>query len=238
MTIETPGATRPEPPRVTVQALFGLMVIAIGVLFTLENLGVLAARDYWRYWPAGLVAAGLLKIYNAAKSGQGWIGGLFLVGLGSWWLLEGIAYVVIDARQLMPLGLLALGGFLVWRGFGGRRAPRPSDGHSSFSALAILGGVGRRSNSPTFRGADLTAVMGGCDIDLRQASMERGTEAVIDVFALWGGIEIKVPSDWTVVTRAVPIMGGVEDKTEAPQSADKRLVIRGLLIMGGASVKN
>jgi hypothetical protein len=33
-------------------------------------------------------------------------------------------------------------------------------------------------------------------------------------------------------------MGGVEDKTLAPATADKRLVIRGLLLMGGASVKN
>jgi hypothetical protein len=127
---------------------------------------------------------------------------------------------------------------MVWRGFGGRRAMRPDDGHSTFSALAIMGGVARRSNAQAFRGADLTAVMGGCEIDLRQASIEPGTEAVIDVFAMWGGIEIKVPPDWTVVTRAIPIMGGVEDKTHAPATADKRLIIRGLLLMGGAGVKN
>ena len=80
--------------------------------------------------------------------------------------------------------------------------------------------------------------MGGCEIDLRKASIAPGTEAVIDVFAMWGGIEVKVPPDWTVITRAIPIMGGVEDKTHAPETADKRLVIRGLLLMGGAGVKN
>ena len=127
---------------------------------------------------------------------------------------------------------------MVWRGFGGRRTVRSGDANSTFSALAIMGGVARRSNAQAFRGADLTAVMGGCEIDLRQASMEPGTEAVIDVFALWGGIEIKVPPDWTVMTRAIPIMGGIEDKTHAPATADKRLVIRGLLLMGGAGVKN
>ena len=56
-----------------------------------------------------------------------------------------------------------------------------------------MGGVIRRSNSQTFEGADLTAVMGGCEIDLRQASMAPGGEAVIDVFAFWGGIDVKVP---------------------------------------------
>ena len=80
--------------------------------------------------------------------------------------------------------------------------------------------------------------MGGCEIDLRQASIEPGTEAVIDVFALWGGIEIKVPDDWTVVTRVTPLMGGVEDKTRVPQTTDKRLVVNGFVVMGGVVVKN
>jgi predicted membrane protein len=225
-------------PRVTVQALFGLMVIAVGVLFTLDNLEIVDARDFLQFWPAGLVAIGLLKLYHAARGGQGWIGGLFFVSIGAWMLIERIVYFRIDAREVMPLFLVFLGGYMVWRGFGGRRAVRADDGQSSFSALAIMGGVARRSNTQTFRGADLTAIMGGCEIDLRKASIEPGTEAVIDVFAMWGGVEIKVPPDWTVITRAIPIMGGVEDKTHAPETADKRLVIRGLLLMGGAGVKN
>jgi predicted membrane protein len=238
MTIMLPDGVRPERPRVTVQAIFGLMVIAVGVIFTLDNLDIIDAREYLQYWPAGLVAVGLLKLYQASRGGQGWLGGLFFVSIGAWMLIEKIVYFRIDAREVMPLFLVFLGGYLVWRGFGGRRTARPSDGTGTFSALAIMGGVVRRSNSQAFTGADLTAVMGGCDIDLRKASIAPGTEAVIDVFAFWGGIEIKVPEDWTVVTRAIPIMGGVEDKTHAPEKADKRLVIRGMLVMGGAAVKN
>jgi predicted membrane protein len=238
MTMELPGAMRSERPRVTVQALFGLMVIAVGVLFTLDNLEIINAREYLQFWPVGLVAVGLFKLYHAARGGQGWVGGLFFLSIGVWMLIERIVYFRIDAREIMPLFLVFLGGYMVWRGFGGRRTVRPGDANSSFSALAIMGGVSRRNNAQAFRGADLTAVMGGCEIDLRQASIEPGTEAVIDVFAVWGGIEIKVPPDWTVITRAIPIMGGVEDKTHAPVTADKRLVIRGLLLMGGAGVKN
>jgi predicted membrane protein len=238
MTIEMRGGAAPERPRVTVQALFGLMVIVVGVLFTLDNLDLIDARDYLQYWPVGLVAIGLLKLYHAARSGQGWFGGLLFVSIGAWMLIERIVYFRIDARDVVPLFLVFLGGYMVWRGFGGRPTGAPSDGHSQFSALAIMGGVVRRSNSPTFRGADLTAVMGGCEIDLRQASIAPGTEAVIDVFAFWGGIDIKVPEDWSVSTRVIPIMGGIEDKTHAPKTPDKRLVIRGMLVMGGCAVKN
>ena len=51
--------------------------------------------------------------------------------------------------------------------------------------------------------------MGGCEIDLRHASIDG--EAVIDIFALWGGVELRVPPDWTVVSRVTPILGGVDD---------------------------
>src|SRR5204862_7706801 len=122
------------------------------------------------------------------------------ISIGAWMLIEQVVYFRIDARDVIPLFLVFLGGYMVWRGFGGRRSGQPSDGHSSFSALAIMGGAVRRSNSQVFRGADLTAVMGGCEIDLRKASIEPGTEAVIDVFGFWGGIDIKVPEDWTVST--------------------------------------
>lgn len=238
MTIDPSGAPRADRPRVTVQALFGLMVIAVGILFTLDNLEIIDARDYLPYWPVGLVTIGLLKLYQAARGGRGWFGGLVFVAIGAWMLIERIVYFRIDARQLMPLFLVFLGGYMVWRGFGGRSRTRAADAEADFSALAIMGGVIRRSNAQSFRGADLTAVMGGCEIDLRQASIAPGTEAVIDVFAFWGGIDIKVPDDWTVVSRVVPIMGGIEDKTHAPATADKRLIIRGLLVMGGCAVKN
>jgi predicted membrane protein len=223
----------------TAQVVFGLMIVAVGTLFTLDNLGVLDAREYLQFWPVGLVAVGLLKLWHATRDGHGWFGGLIFVVIGTWMLIERIVYFTINARELLPLILVFLGGYMVWRGFGGQRRERDSDGHASFSALAIMGGVARRSSSQAFRGADLTAVMGGCEIDLRQASIAAGTEAVIDVFAFWGGIDIKVPEDWTVVTRAMPVMGGVEDKTRAPQGATgKRLVIRGIVIMGGVSIKN
>jgi len=37
--------------------------------------------------------------------------------------------------------------------------------------------------------------------------------AVLDVFAFWGGVEVRVPRDWTVVMKGTPILGGFTDKT-------------------------
>jgi hypothetical protein len=223
----------------TLLVILGLIVIAAGVLFTLDNLGIVDASQYLEYWPAALVVLGLVKLWYA-REGQGWLGGFVLVLLGGWMLLERAVDIRISLHDVWPLIFVFLGGYMVWRGLGGA-ASRVSaaDGRSRFSALAIMSGVVRRTATQQFEGADLTAIMGGCEIDLRQASIAAGREACIDVFAFWGGIDIKIPDDWVVVNRAIPLMGGIEDKTRSPIAAPaKTLVIRGIVIMGGVSIKN
>jgi hypothetical protein len=106
------------------------------------------------------------------------------------------------------------------------------------SALALLGGTGRRCVSKEFRGGDATAIMGGCTIDLRDAAITR-PPAILETFAWWGGIEIKVPPEWTVVTEGTAILGAYEDKTQhRPAATDQTLIVRGVVIMGGVGVSN
>jgi predicted membrane protein len=82
--------------------------------------------------------------------------------------------------------------------------------------------------------------MGGCEIDLRDASIAADSTAVIDCFAFWGGIDVRVPEDWTVMLEVTPLMGGIEDKTRPAQqgTSGKRLHVRGFAIMGGIVIKN
>ena len=173
-----------------------------------------------------------------SKDGGGAFAGLLFTLVGVWLQAEELNIIHIRLWQIWPLALVLFGGFLVWQGLGRRTQPetppagapifpasddRPSspqrvnDANARLSAMAILGGVSRGNNSRAFRGADLLAVMGGCEFDLRQAAIHG--EAVIDVFTIWGGIEIRVPEDWTVVSEILPLMGGVEDKTRPPQGA-------------------
>jgi predicted membrane protein len=102
-----------------------------------------------------------------------------------------------------------------------------------------MGGVERASDSAAFQGGDLVAVMGACRLDLRQASIA-GSEAVIDVLTVMGGVELRIPETWTVDARVLPLMGGVTDRSRRAtgQTATQRLVIRGTAFMGGVEVKN
>jgi predicted membrane protein len=101
---------------------------------------------------------------------------------------------------------------------------------------AFLSGVERTYRSSTFRSDEATAFMGGIDLDFRDAIIE-GDEAKLDITAVMGGVNIRVPRTWTVVNRVVPILGGVKDRTNSI-NANKRLVIEGTVLMGGLDIKN
>ena len=228
------GTERARP--LTSQLLMGLLIIGVGMLFMLDNLHVVDARDYVRYWPGVIVAIGLLKLWQA-RGGGGTFAALLFIAAGTWLLLESLAIVSVSLWELWPVLLVFFGASMVWRGMHGHRTVAGADGSATVSAVAVLGGINRGNNSKAFRGGDLTAILGGCEIDLRQAAIDG--EAVLDVFAMWGGIEIRVPEDWSVSGHVTPILGGYEDKTRPPRGAvTHRLVVRGFAIMGGIEIKN
>ncbi len=221
----------------TPRLVFGLVVMVVGLMLTLDNFGVLDARRFWRLWPVILIGLGLSRLSSWARTGGRPEGiGLLVVGLS--FLL--INFGVIRFRQLFPLLLLGFGAFIVLRAVQWDRRPKDGSGpeqSARIDAFVLMSGVRRASSDPDFRVGRVSAIMGGCEIDLRQASIQSGP-AVFDTFALWGGIEIRVPDDWTVEIQGNALLGGFDDSTRRPADERKKLIVTGLAIMGGVEVKN
>ena len=62
----------------------------------------------------------------------------------------------------------------------------------------------------------------------------------IDVKAVFGGIDILMPSNVRVVVDVTPILGGVENGTRTPLGADEStptVFIKGTCLFGGLEVK-
>lgn len=225
--------------------MIGLAVILLGLIFLLGNLDLIEVRDYLRYWPVVIILIGLPRALQPPGA-PGRLFGFFLIGIGLLLLLDAIAIFDVRFWDFWPIVLILIGFALLRRSTSSRFRPTilsGSDdasvqGEETLNEFVIMGGKNLVSTASDFKGGAATVIMGGCKIDLRRASMKGGS-AVIDVFALWGGIEIIVPDNWGVALEGVPILGGMEDISVPPKAKTaKRLVIKGYTIMGGVDIKN
>ena len=230
--------TERPAPRLTGRLVFGLVLVACGLMWTLENLGVPGVDEFMRWWPAALVVYGLVRI--TGLNGPRRVGkGTIVTLIGGYLLAREFGIIHISIFHLWPLWLVIVGSLLVWRSM---RSPGiehdPSDRSAYPRPFAFMGGNARKVDSQDFLGLEATAVMGGVEADLTGAR-PRGREVVVEVFAFWGGIELIVPEDWQVVSEVTPVMGGVEDSTRfAGGTPVTTLVVRGLVVMGGVEIKN
>lgn len=151
-----------------------------------------------------------------------------------------------SARATWLVIAIVLVGVLIVGNLPGRRG-FASDGGDHPRLAAIMGSAQRSPETRTFSGAEMTALMGSCALDLRHAQMSPGTEAVVDIFAMMGSVTIRVPDGWTIDRHAVPVMGSIRDdrwpapklEADAPTAvAAPRLVLRGLVMMGSIFVKS
>jgi Cell wall-active antibiotics response 4TMS YvqF/Domain of unknown function (DUF5668) len=227
-----PGRDKAAP-----RLVMGLIVMCVGLVLTLDNFGILDSRRFWQLWPLILVALGLTRLSHWARTG-GPPEGLGLLAVGLAFLL--VNFGVLRFRQLFPLFLLGGGALILAKAAWGRLPSQESAETKTdalIDAFVVMGGVKKASSSPDFKGGNAFAIMGGTEIDLRQASIEAGA-AVLDTFAMMGGIEIRVPESWTVEIRGNALLGAFEDSTRRPPDEKKRLIVTGFAIMGGVEVKN
>ena len=223
----------------TPRLVLGLFVLGVGLVLFLEEFGIFL-DPVLRWWPALLILVGAVKLTQS----RGRVFGLLLTGIGTLLLLDNLEWVEFDDwDKLWPLAVIAVGALLIW---GSWRRPRRPDGPDAVSvddsatlnAVAVMGGVRRQVTSKAFVGGEATAVMGGVEIDLSRAEMA-GETAEIEIFAMWGGVEISVPDHWQIEVRGMPLLGAFEDTTR-PRTGDasRRLIIRGMALMGGVEIKS
>ena len=220
--------------------VLGLGIILIGILFLLGNLDIIDPHEYLRLWPVLLIIIGISYLLQS-QDGSGRVWGIILTFIGTALLLDRIYFINFNLWDYWPLILVFIGIMMIWKASSHYRAIsssafESSDVNSYIKASAIMGGFKRTNNSQDFKGGELTAIMGGFEIDLRDASIKE--EAVIDITAIMGGVSMRVPEDWLVVIDISPFLGGYDDKTRHPKESTKRLLIKGTTVMGGIEIKN
>lgn len=224
----------------------GSIFLVIGILLTLDSLEVFNFElpSYVLRWHTFLIVLGVFFATAREKVGLG----ITLIIIGSIFLIDRMSdyyywdFYIEDIFKLWPLALVGIGLSLILK----RNRPEEYEKKSfendsdHVDEMAIFSGSEKKIFSKDFKGGKLTSIFGGTDLNLVNADLARGTN-VMDVFVLFGGCDIRVPSDMNVTVKVTAIFGAFADErkviNENEANDGKELVIKGLVLFGGGEVK-
>ena len=234
-----------ETNRISGAVATSLMIIAVGVLLLLNQLGAFPARYELSFWPILLFGFGAAKLASSKTGDRHW--GVFMMVLGALFQLNDWAIIHFRFRDLWPLLIITIGAMLLWNALHGTKtsfmfkATGDANFDGEFDLNYIFGGGEPRLQTKEFRGGRLTAIFGGFKLDLSRAEMQ-ANEATIEANAVFGGGEILVPETWHVILHGSGIFGGYDNKTRyfQPDSSQpsKTLTVKGSAVFGGIVIKN
>ncbi len=138
-------------------------------------------------------------------------------------------------------GLLGVAAIVVVGVLFARPEPAPfpeTISQETFERAAVFSGQEYRVTSVGLERGKATAVFGGLEVDLRDAEI-MGDIAVIEVAAVFGGVDLRVPGDWIVESDVGVFIGGIDNRARAPAvEGAKRLIVRGGVVFGGLDIRN
>ncbi len=154
----------------------------------------------------------------------------------------GLARVAETFDDLVPLtrDLVGTEGPLVRPAPLVHAAPRIDTTNATEAAdqvIAVFSGTTRAGHWRVHRNTSAMAVFGGVELNTTEAVFE-AREITINCFALFGGIDVKVPEGVDVRNHVAGIFGGVDVKVSPPQPGAPVVTLKGVAMFGGVEVRN
>ena len=216
---------------IIIRVYLGLAAVAIGSLLLLRNLHVISF-DYWGELWGGflsflLILVGCIILVKRSR----WIWGLLFLSAGATIGLRALHIVDVNFWQIVwPILFIAVGSAVLFSLVKDGKISKTKAKHM----VAVWSGQSEKVEGE-YTGGTISSVFGGVDLDLRQSDIQDG--AVIELFVLFGGVDIIVPNDVVIKNEVTAIFGGIDDKTSPGTKAKKTLYIRGECFFGGIELK-
>jgi predicted membrane protein len=228
---------------------FGVLVVLIGVAMLFRQIGLLPHFSLHLAWPVILIIVGLLiGIQKKFRNNAWWI----LILVGAFNIVPEFTMNIggneIGSEDLVLPAALILGGLIIMLKPKRNRRCTPhreimTNTTSSVDIDVVFGGRKEIVTSKDFSGGRATAIFGGAEINLIQADSNLpGEPMVLEVRAIFGGLEIIVPANWDIKNEVETIFGSVEDQRtlRTPDTGEirKTLLLKGSCIFGGIEIKS
>lgn len=224
----------------------GLIVIAAGVLILLNQMGF-AFPPFLLSWKMILIAVGFVMLikHNFQKTSA-----YVLIAIGTVFILNDFFPDIIETRFFWPILIIGIGISMIFKN--GNLFPKKKaavietqeedlseiNSEDYIKSASLFSGITKKVVSKNFKGATISSVFGGNEINLSQADFTG--EAVIDITCVFGGVTLIVPSQWKVKSDLTSVFGGIDDQRPIMVlesiSEDKFLILKGACVFGGIEI--
>lgn len=234
----------------------GLLFLTAGVAVGGSMLGIFDfSINFAGWWTLFLIVPALLTIIQGGFNA----GNVILLSIGVVLLLDAQNMLPRNFtwRLILPLVLLVIGFQLVFgkqrnrherpygAGTAGSAGSPPTGGASTGgtqsgtnfkNASAIFGGQDIVYGPEEFTGGTYTAMFGGLTVNLRNVTLVG--DVIINVTAMFGGIELILPDNVQVISNVLPILGGVDCKYASSRDPlAPKVIVNGNASFGGIDIK-
>jgi len=219
--------------------LWGIVLVAVGVLLGLNAFGFEIDIFFDGWWTLFLIVPCTIGLFTQKDKTGNLIGlvlgVLLLLSCRELFSFELIWKAAVPAIIVL-LGLKMIFGGMFRKKGDSIKAEMKREGKAPAVKCAVFSGQDVNYDGEMFHGADLTAVFGSVKYDLRCALFDR--DCVIDVCAVFGGIDILLPDDVNVKVSSTAIFGGIEDKRRGNKKENTiTIYVQGLALFGGVDIQ-
>ena len=224
----------------TSAVLWGIVLIGLGTLFALKAVGInVFGILFTGWWTLFIIIPSFIGIFTDRDKTGSFIG--LTVGVLLLLCSRGILAFKIFWKLLIPAIIIIIGIKLILSAIFSKNLPdlfpKTNKSFGGFkSGNAFFSGNRMDLSGEVFDGAELNALFGGIECDLRYAIIEK--DCIVKASTIFGGIDIFVPDNINVKVISHSIFGGVDCKKKTGgQEFDKTLYINASCIFGGLDIK-
>lgn len=216
----------------TKKILWGIALVAVGILIILNVCGMLEFEIFFDgWWTLFIIVPCAISLFTDNDKTDSLCG--IIIGV----TLLLCCQDVIKWKLALPIAVIIVGLRIIFSGFFGEkdRDDRKRIPHGS-GETAIFAGSELNYDGREFNGADLTAVFGGIECDLRNAIIKN--DCTINAAAIFGGVDIFLPDGISIDVKSNSIFGGIARKKNLSPNTDGVTVhINGNCVFGGIDLK-
>lgn len=220
--------------------LWGVVLIVLGIIIALNATGITNINIFFDGWWTLIIIIpsfiGLIKNDNKLWSFI-WL----VIGIVILLSAQNILSFDLIAKLIFPFILITIGVSLIFKDVTGRKIKEKvkkmnNENVDNENYCATFGAQNVNYAGQEFKGANLDAVFGSVELDLYKSNITK--DQIINASAIFGGIDIIVPSGVNIKIKSTPIFGGVSNKNKNEYNESlPTIYINSFCMFGGVEIK-